>query len=246
MRKSVALSWVGLLVLTLGLALSAGAETRATVTIRLTEPLSTGSSQVGDTFTGTLVSPLVVSDRIVAEKDAEVSGQVLDVVSSGRLKRPALIRLRVKAVRRGSGQIPLQTGDLTVKADSHARRDLLIIGGAIGTGAAIGGAAAGKKGALIGAAAGSGAGITSAYLTGKREIVLPQETLLTFHVNSVVISQKELARLQRVGHPDDEVQLRRRRHHHDDDDEEEFEYEAEHEHEHEGKHEIKIKIKRPD
>ena len=92
---------------------------------------------------------------------------------------------------------PMQTGDLTIKADSHAKSSLLIIGGIMGAGAAIGGAAGGGKGALVGAAAGAGTGTGIAYLTGKREIVLPAETLLTFHVNSVTISPKELSRLQR-------------------------------------------------
>jgi len=45
-----------------------------------------------------------------------------------------------------------------------------------GAGAAIGGAAGGGKGAAIGALVGAGAGTARAYLTGKREIVLPAET----------------------------------------------------------------------
>lgn len=63
----------------------------------------------------------------------------------------------------------------------------------------IGGATGGGKGAAIGAATGAGVGTLAAFLTGKREIKLPSETLLTFQLNSVTISPKELARLQRVG-----------------------------------------------
>ncbi len=182
-----------------GLAGSAAAQTRATVSVRLIDSLSSESSQPGDTFTATLAEPLVVGDRIVAQKDARVTGQVREVVSSGRLSRPALLTLSLKRVQSRSGWYPVQTGNLTIKASSHATRNLLIIGGAAGAGAAIGGAAGGGKGAAIGAAAGAGAGTAGAYLTGKREIVLPSETLLTFHVASVAISPKELSRLQRVG-----------------------------------------------
>lgn len=214
----------------LGVPVAAGAQSRATVTVRLMNTLSTGSTQPGDTFTGTLAAPLVINDRIVAEKDTQVTGEVREVVSSGRLKRPASITLSLKSVHAPSGPIPLQTGDLNVKAASHATRNLLIIGGAIGAGAAIGGAAGGGKGAAIGAAAGAGAGVAGAYLTGEREIVLPAETTLTFHVNSVTISPKELARLQRVTHrPSDahSVVMRRRHHDHDEDEEEEEEIEIE-------------------
>jgi hypothetical protein len=199
MRKIIATLGLGFLLLLLGLSASASAGTPETVSVRLLDPLSSGSSQSGDTFTTTLASPLIVNDRIVAEKGARVTGQVREVVSSGRLNRAALIVLSLNTVQARSGRFPVQTGDLTIKAGSHATRNLLIIGGAAGAGAVIGGAAGGTKGTAIGALAGAGAGTIGAYLTGKREIVLPAETVLTFHVNSITISPQELARLQRAG-----------------------------------------------
>ncbi len=235
-RIHAALSFVGLVFL-FGLAGGAAAQTRATVSVRLIDTLSSESSRPGDSFTATLAEPLVVGDRIVAQKDARVTGQVHEVVSSGRLSRPALITLNLKSIQSRSGRYPIETGSLTIKASSHATRNLLIIGGAAGTGAAIGTAAGGGKGAAIGAAAGAGVGTVGAYLTGKREIVLPSETLLTFHVTSVTISPKELARLQRVGQEagsaervsdtyrerDSHSAVSRRRHHGEDEDEDENE-----------------------
>jgi hypothetical protein len=227
------------LLLLIGLSLTAAAQTRATVTVRLVDTLSTGSSQPGDTFTATLASPLVMNERVVAEKDARVIGQVREVSSSGRLKRPALITLSLRTIQAAGGRFPLQTGDLTVRANSHATRNLLIIGGSAGAGAAIGGAAGGGKGAAIGALAGAGAGTVGAYLTGEREIVLPSETLLTFHVTSVTISPKELSRLQRVApgtgavHQTSDttpVFVRRRHHGDDDDDDNDDEHEDRHGH----------------
>ncbi len=220
-----------------GLAGRAAAQTRSTVSVRLVNSLSSESSQSGDSFTATLAEPLVVGDRIVAQKDARVAGQVREAVSSGRLSRPALITLSLKSIQSRSGSYPIQTGNLTIKASSHATRNLLIIGGSAGAGAAIGGAAGGGKGAAVGAAAGAAAGTAGAYLTGKREIVLPSETLLTFHVTSVAISPKELSRLQRVGEGarsaertsdayeerDPRPAVARRRHHGEDEDEDEDE-----------------------
>ena len=194
-RIPVTLS-LGLLLVLSSLRGTAAAQTPTTVSVRLVDTLSSGSSQPGDTFTGILASPLVVNNHMVAEKDARIIGQVREVVTSGRLKRPALITLSLNTVQAPSGRFPMQTGDLTIKADSHAIRNLLIIGGTAGAGAAIGGAAGGGKGAAIGLLAGGGAGTAGAYLTGKREIILPPETLLTFHVTSVTISPKEMARLQ--------------------------------------------------
>ena len=172
----------------------------------------------------------------MADRGAHVIGRVTQVVSSGWFRRPALIPLSLGTAETRSGSIPLQTGDLTIKADSHAERNLLVIGGSSAAGAVIG-AAGGGKGAAIGAAAGAGGGTLGAYLTGKQEIVIPAETLLTFHVSSVTISPKELARLQSVAPRNEQVDApaepypviveRRSRYyrHGDDDDEDENEHE---------------------
>ena len=222
-----------MIVTALAVPCEASAPSRTTVNIRLNETISTGSSQAGDRFTGTLDGPLVVGDRIVADSGTQVIGRITEVVSSGRTKTPARLTLRLQSVHAVSN-IPMRTGDLTVRAGSDGTRNLLIIGGSAALGSVIGAASGGGKGAIIGAAAGGGAGTLGAYLSGKNEIVLPAETRLTFHVTSVVISPGELAKLQRPGAPayDDVppiVVYRERHHRHEDDDDEE---EEEHEHEH--------------
>ena len=230
----------GALALLAGFPGTAAAQ-NSTVSVRLVDTLSTGSSQRGDTFNATLASPLIWHNRIVADQGAHVTGRVTQVVSAGWFNRPAVITLSLGTAQARSGSFPVQTGDLTIKADSNAKRNLLIIGGTAALGATIGGASAGGKGAAIGAAAGGGAGTLGAYLTGNHEIVLPSETLLTFHVSSVTISPAELARLQapaparRRDEPGYQmvesypvVVERRRHHHHDDDDDEDCEDCGEH------------------
>jgi hypothetical protein len=244
MKRILAGLGVGPLLLLFGVTAIAAGQARTTVSIRLADTLSTGSTQPGDSFTGMLVTPLVVNDRVVADRGERVTGEVRQVVRSGGLSRPALITLRLRTAQTLSGRFPMQTGDLTVKADSHATRNLLIIGGSAGMGTLIG-AAAGGRGAAIGAIAGAGAGAGGAYLTGKREIVLPAETLLTFHVTSVTVSPKEIQNLQRAGEearsapnsrdPYEEpypVEVRRGRHHHDDDEDDDDDDEHEHGHGH--------------
>ena len=241
MRRLLASVSLGVLCLFAGLAGPAAAQ-NSTVSVRLVDSLSTGSSQRGDTFNATLASPLIWHNRVVAGQGAHVIGRVTQVVSAGWFKRPAVITLSLGTTQGRSGSIPVQTGDLTIKADSRAKRNLLIIGGTASAGAAIGGVSAGGKGAAIGAAAGAGAGTLGAYLAGNQEIVLPSETLLTFHVSSVTINPAELARLQSAApavprnEPGYEVVesypvfVERRRHHHDDEDDDDDE------HEHHGEH----------
>ena len=183
----------------LGAGGAARAQTPNTATVRLVDALSTEKNQTGDTFTATLAEPLVVNGRVVAPKDARVTGRVSEAVSSGRLKKPALITLRLDSVQGPSGRYPLETQDLTIKQGSHTTRNVVIIGGSAGAGALIGGIAGGGKGAAIGAATGAGAGTLAAFLTGKKEIALPSETALTFQLTSVAVSSRELSRLPRAG-----------------------------------------------
>lgn len=64
-RTQKALCWM--IVAIFALLGESFAQSRATVTIRLNETLSSGSSQAGDSFTGTLDAPLVIEGRIVAD-----------------------------------------------------------------------------------------------------------------------------------------------------------------------------------
>lgn len=248
MRRTLAIRFTAGLFYLFVSIVTASAQTPATVSVRLLGPLSSESSRAGDSFTGTLAEPLIVKGRIVAHKDDLVTGRVRNAVSSGHMSRPALLTLHLQDVQSSSRHFPIATGDLTVKADSHAKRNILIVGGSSGAGAAIGGIAGGGKGAGLGALIGAGAGTAGAYLTGKREIVLPAETLVTFHVSSVSISPKELARLQPaeqenyglqpsseiyVEHDSRPVVVQRYRYEEDDENEEDGEHgDGEHEHEH--------------
>lgn len=191
-----ALALAGMVQVFAGMAAS---QAPSSVSVRLIDRLSTESAQPGDTFAATLAEPLVVDGRLIAPKNARVSGRVLEAVSSGRLKRPALLTLRLDNVRTTSRSLALQSQNLTIKAGSHTTRNVVIIGGSAGAGAIIGGVAGGGKGAAIGAATGAGAGTLAAYLTGKKEIELPSETLLTFDTVSTSLSPRELARYPRAG-----------------------------------------------
>jgi hypothetical protein len=123
----------------------------------------------------------VVSGRTIAPKDALIKGTLSEVVSSGRLKRPASLTMKLAQLTVSNGRtVPLETSPYTLDGKSHAMRNAVLIGGGAGAGAVLGGVAGGKKGALIGSAIGAGAGTATAYLTGKQEIVVPAETRFQF------------------------------------------------------------------
>ena len=147
------------------------------IQVQLLTPLDTGTARAGQEFSATLAQPVSAGNR-VWPKGTQVKGKVLDVVSSGRLQRPASITLQLTQI----GNSPVVTEPEQIDGKSHAGRNVALIGGGGAAGAIIGGIAGGGKGAVIGAAAGAGAGTLTAAATGKREIVLRAETPLNFAV----------------------------------------------------------------
>ena len=147
------------------------------IAVQLLTPLDTGTAQAGQEFSATLAQPLAVI-RTVWPKGTRVKGRILDVVSSGRLSRPASITLQITQI----GNSPVVTEPEQIDGKSHAGRNAGLIVGGAAAGAILGGVAGGGKGAVIGTAAGAGAGTLAAAATGKQEIVLRAETPLNFVV----------------------------------------------------------------
>jgi hypothetical protein len=74
----------------------------------------------------------------------------------------------------------------------HKKRNWTLIGGGSGAGALIGGIASGGTGALIGAGAGAAAGTVGAAFTGRRQVRIPAETVLTFRLTEPFQAPRKL------------------------------------------------------
>jgi hypothetical protein len=98
--------------------------------------------------------------------------------SSGRLSHPGKLELEVTSVN----GIPVVTSEVLEQGGSHKGRNAKAIGGTAAAGAIIGALAGGGKGAAIGAGAGAGVGTAGAAATGKKDVRIPVETVLTFTV----------------------------------------------------------------
>ncbi len=155
------------------------------VHVRLSTELNTGTTAAGSRFEGTLAEPLVVNGLTVAPQGSSVSGRVTNVVSSGRLKQPAEISLMLTSITPPGGQpTSISTDTWGESGKSHKKRNILMTGGGAGLGALVGAVAGGGKGAAIGGLVGAAGGAGAAYATGKKEIVLPAETPMTFRLSA--------------------------------------------------------------
>ena len=154
--------------------------------VRLDQSIDTSSERSGDSFTATLDSPVIVKEKIVIPKGTRFQGHVTTAKGSGRLRGRGVLSIKLDSFEMHNQTYPVVTSVDTRVSQSHKKRNLVLIGGGSGVGALIGGLAGGGTGALIGAGAGAAAGTTGAALTGKKNVHIPVETLMTFSLKSPV------------------------------------------------------------
>ena len=154
--------------------------------VRLDQDLGSKTSKPGDSFTATLANPVVVDGETIVPKGARAEGTVIDAKPLGRFKGGATLSIRLERVTTRWGSYPVATSTISRAENGKGKRTGIMAGGGAGLGAVIGGLAGGGKGALIGALAGGGAGTAGSAFTGNKNIFLPAETLLTFHLDHSV------------------------------------------------------------
>jgi hypothetical protein len=161
--------------------------------VTLDQALASNKSRPGDHFDATVSKPIIIGDKTVVPGDktvvphgARVQGLVVDAHHSGRLMGRARLLLALQTVEVDGKTYEIRTASADRVGGNHNKRNLAWIGGGAGGGLLIGALAAGGKGALIGGPIGAGAGVATAYLTGKKDIKRPAETRLTFKLTEPV------------------------------------------------------------
>jgi hypothetical protein len=152
------------------------------LSVRLTQELSSKQSRAGDEFTASLAKPIQVGDQTVIPGGTTVSGKVTEAAPLGRFKGGAVLKLALHSISLNGNEHPIRTSTFSQQAKGKGKRTAGMIGGGAGVGALIGGLAGGGKGAAIGAVAGAGAGTAGSALTGNKDIVLPAESVLAFEL----------------------------------------------------------------
>ena len=154
--------------------------------VRLNRSLSTSQNRAGDRFTATLAEPVRVNGQTVFPKGSQVTGRVEESVASGRFKGRAQLMLGLESIQLDGRAVPLSTTVRTRVGQRHRKRNALWIGGGSGTGALIGGLAGGPVGLAVGAGSGAAAGLAGALVTGRKQVSIPAETLLSFRLRAPV------------------------------------------------------------
>jgi hypothetical protein len=153
-----------------------------TLTVRLSQELSSKTSNVGDSFSGSLVQAVQVQGVTVLKAGAPVTGTVIAVRKQGKFKGEGNLGIQLTHV----GSYGITTEEYEQNVKGKGKRSATMVGGGAGGGALIGGLAGGGKGALIGGLVGAGAGTAGAVFTGNKGVTIPAESVVSFVSNSPI------------------------------------------------------------
>ena len=150
------------------------------IRIRMIDSIDSDVTQAGEKFQASLDDPLVVNERIVVERGADVTVQVVRVEQSGKFAGRDEVALKLYDITIDGKQYPLISSYAEVASGSRGKRTAKVVGGTAALGAIIGAIADGGKGAAIGATAGAGAGVAVQAATRGQRVQIPSESRLDF------------------------------------------------------------------
>jgi hypothetical protein len=156
------------------------------ILIRMIDGVDSKKNKIGDTFTASLESPLVVGNTEVAGKGADVFGKLAQAKEAGKISGGAELTLELTGIRIAGSIVPIDSTTYDVAGKGRGKQSAGRIGGGAVLGAIIGGIAGGGTGAAIGAGAGAAAGTTVQLATHGETIRVPSETLLEFRLENDV------------------------------------------------------------
>jgi len=159
----------------------------AYVTVRTNQMLSSDHNQPGDTFSATLIQPLVVSGIVVAQRGQIVYGRVADA-QKAHSDKPSRLVLELTGLTLSDGaQVSVKSQLVNRQGGTTpAGVQAGTVAGTTAVGAAVGAAAGWGTGAAIGAGAGMIVGVAGVLLTRNHPTLVYPETALTFRIDTPV------------------------------------------------------------
>jgi hypothetical protein len=159
-----------------------------TMMVKLDQPISSFSSNLGDAISATLENDIYANDTVIVPAGSEVLGQVSNVNRAGKLGRHGEIDVRFFSIKTPDGVVvPIRAHVVTkdetgvLKGNSYAMdvfKGVGITAGATGVGAALGVASGSLLGAvtsgvLFGTAMGGIAGASYALMRQGKDVIIP-------------------------------------------------------------------------
>ncbi|MBV9670904.1 MAG: BON domain-containing protein [Acidobacteriales bacterium] len=156
------------------------------LSIRLSQPLASDTNQDGDTFHGSLQSPIVVDEQVVVPEGAEVEGRVVSAAKAGKFEGKPELSLTLYKLSFNGRSYNIDTDQWSRTGPSRGKSSVEKVGGGAAVGAILGGIFGGGKGAAIGAASGGGLGAGAQTLGKAQQVHLGPEAVLSFRLQNPI------------------------------------------------------------
>lgn len=156
------------------------------ISIRLIDPLSSETNQIGDRFRATLSHSILVGGQVAIPAGADVEGRVTDVKGATHFTGKSVLAVELTNVAMGGKSYELRTQEYRKEGAARGKNTAAKVGGGAAVGAIIGAIAGGGKGAAIGATVGGAAGGGAQAVTKGQKINLPSESVLNFQLTAPV------------------------------------------------------------
>lgn len=156
------------------------------ISIRLIDPLSSETNQVGDRFRATLSHSILVNGEVAVPAGADVEGRVTDVKGATHFTGQSVLAVELSSLSMGGHSYELRTAEYRKEGTARGKNTAAKVGGGAAVGAIIGAIAGGGKGAAIGATVGGAAGGGAQAVTKGQKINLPSETVMNFQLTAPV------------------------------------------------------------
>lgn len=150
--------------------------------VRMTDGIDSRKNTVGQTFSGSLDSPLVHGNRVVVPAGSPVTVLLTNQSSAGRIKGKSELEVRVTSLTAGGRTYDVASDVYDETGKSKGKQTAVRTGIGAAAGALIGGLAGGGKGAAIGAGAGGATGLGIQFFTHGSQVKIPPESVLTFRL----------------------------------------------------------------
>jgi hypothetical protein len=190
-------------------------QSGALIRIRINQTLDSSHSKPGEHFDGIVVSDVVADGAVAIPRGAMVQGTVVDAKSTGALSGRGELSLQLTQVTLGGKTYPIASDVWAHNGGDKAVQTVNSTAVGTGIGALFGAAAGGGEGAAIGAGVGAVLGLGASAASGRSQVYVPSEGLLTFHLAQpttvATLSQQEMDRLAQGAGPAAGPQPLRRR-----------------------------------
>jgi BON domain len=157
-----------------------------TLTIRMIDGVDSSVNQQGEIFRASLENPIVVGDRVIVPRGADVYTRLVSSSSAGKFSGKSELHLELVKLEYQGQSYPLVSSTYSLSGSSRGKNTAEKVGGGAALGAIIGALAGGGKGAAIGAGVGGAGGGVYQGVTHGQQVRIPSETKLDFQLEQPV------------------------------------------------------------